>query len=53
MRDLHSEAGLAKTDDGQYIGTKAQWDELERLQEEYAQEIENQNYKYGEPKTEP
>lgn len=46
--NLHEKAGLTKTDDGQWIGTHQQWQELERLQEEYCQEIENQEFKWGE-----
>ena len=32
--ELHLKAGLIATDDGQWIGTKAQWNDYERLEEE-------------------
>ncbi len=33
-KELALKAGLTPTDDGQYIGTREQWNEYERLEEE-------------------
>jgi len=34
MEEIYLSAGLTKADDGQWIGTKQQWDKVEELENE-------------------
>ncbi len=42
MENLYQLAGLTKTPDGQWIGTKAQWDKAEELEEEATSQEEEE-----------
>ena len=42
MEKIYEQAGLTKTPDGQWIGTKAQWDKAEELEEEQTSDLEEQ-----------
>ena len=45
---IYLDAGLTLTDDGQYIGTKQQWDKYEELEAEAEEEISCHEIDYGE-----